>query len=267
MNPAIPLISLITDFGLEDEYAGALKGVILNHSINIHTVDISHAVPPQDIKAAARLLDRSYRYFPPGTVHLVIVDPGVGSNRQILAIAADSYYFVGPDNGVFTPILEAAESLSVYRVTNPDLFTASVSDTFHGRDVMAPVAAKLATGLAIDRVGPPIDHRQCVIVGPPACELVDGVLQGQIVNIDKFGNLCTNISREDVDKFGSGKEISIRVGNITIDTLCSCYSGQPKGALLALYDSNGCLEIAENSGNASKRLGVSPEETVSLELK
>jgi S-adenosylmethionine hydrolase len=265
-----PIMTLITDFGLTDEYVGVLKGVILSYNADIRIIDISHLVPPQDIRTASHLLARSYGFFPPGTVHLVIVDPGVGSDRPILAIDADSHYFVGPDNGTFTPIFNTANSLSVHRITESNLFLTKVSNTFHGRDIMAPVAAQLVTGLAIDRVGPHVAPEDCLLSNPEKCSVIDGVLHGEITHVDGFGNLCTNISRNEVEIFSGGKKITIQVGGkaeLSVDTFCSSYAGQTKGALLALFDSHGFLEIAENMGNASQRLRSSTGSRVLLFLK
>lgn len=265
-----PIVTLITDFGLTDEYVGVLKGIILGYNSAIRIVDISHLVPPQNIRTASHLLARSYSFFPPGTVHLVIVDPGVGSDRSVLAIHSESHYFVGPDNGTFTPILNTANSLSVHMITESNLFLNTVSNTFHGRDIMAPVAAQLATGLAINRVGPHIAPEDCLLSGPGSCSVIDGVLHGEITHVDGFGNLCTNISRNEVEKFSGGKKITIQIGGnaeLPVDTFCSSYAGQTKGALLALFDSHGFLEIAENMGNASQRLRSSTGSRVLLFLK
>lgn len=270
LQPRHPIVTLITDFGLTDEYVGVLKGVILSHNQDIRIIDISHLVPTQDIGTASHLLARSYAFFPPGTVHLVIVDPGVGSDRPLLAINFDSHYFVGPDNGTFTPIMKTAKSLSAYRITESNLFLNTVSNTFQGRDIMAPVAAQLATGLTIESVGPRMAPGDYILSGPESCSVIDGVLYGEITHIDRFGNLCTNISRNEVEKFSSGKKITIQVGEdceLFIDTFCSSYADQTKNALLALYDSHDCLEIAENMGNASQRLRSSTGSQVLVFLK
>ncbi|MGB3209095.1 MAG: SAM-dependent chlorinase/fluorinase [Desulforhopalus sp.] len=260
MTSPPPIISLITDFGIDDEYVGVLKGVILSHDRAIRIVDISHSVPPQNIRTASHLLTRSYGFFPSGTVHLVIVDPGVGSDRVILAIHADGHYFVGPDNGIFSSVLKNANALTVHRITETTLFLQTgISNTFHGRDIMAPVAAQLATGLAIDRVGPAIPVEDCLVSSSGSCAIIDNVLEGEITHVDRFGNLCTNISKKDVEKYSGGKKLVVQIGKksgASVDTFCSSYFGQKEGAFLALYDSHDFLEIAENRGNASKRLGA-----------
>jgi len=265
-----PIVTLITDFGLTDEYVGVLKGVILSCNANIRLVDICHLVPPQDRTTATHLLTRSYSFFPCGSVHLVVVDPGVGTDRPILALQADGHFFVGPDNGIFTPILKNAHSLAVYRVTASELFLARMSSTFHGRDIMAPVAAQLANGLPIDRVGPRIAPEDCRLEGPHPCSEIGGVLQGEITHIDRFGNLCTNIYREDVQRFAHGKAIVVQMvedDQLIIDSVCASYAEQTYKKIVALFDSHGYLEIAENMGSAAKRLKSAIGSTVSVLLK
>jgi len=265
-----PIVTLITDFGLADEYVGVLKGVILSYNPAIKIVDISHQVSPQDIRTASHLLGRSYSFFPPGTVHLVIVDPGVGTDRPVLAIHSDSQYFIGPDNGVLASIVNRANSLTVHRITESSLFLNKVSNTFHGRDIMAPVAAQLASGLAIDMVGPRISPENCQLNGTGPCLVKDGVLLGEITHVDRFGNLCTNISRQDAEKFSDGRKMSIQLGDdaqILIDTFCSSYADQEQNTLLVLYDSHDFLEIAENRGNASERLQLAAGSKVFLLLQ
>ncbi|GAB6190968.1 SAM hydrolase/SAM-dependent halogenase family protein [Desulfocastanea catecholica] len=256
-HPAYPLVTLITDFGLKDEYVGVVKGVILCQNPALRIVDISHLIPPQDISSAAHLLTKSYGFFPPGSVHLVIVDPGVGSDRPLLAIHSDGYFFVGPDNGIFTPLLNGARPPAVHRITESALFLPTVSTTFHGRDIMAPVAAQLATGLPITRVGPPVLPKDCLLSGPRACAIINGVLHGEIIHVDRFGNLCTNISRRNMEGLNGGQNFSVQIGEDAqlLDVpLVSSYVGQKKNGLLALYDSHDFLEIAVNRGNAAQRL-------------
>jgi S-adenosyl-L-methionine hydrolase (adenosine-forming) len=255
-KPQSPILTLITDFGLQDEFVGVLKGVILNHARAARIVDISHLIPPQAIGTASHLLARSYGYFPAATIHLVIVDPGVGSSRAILAIAADSHYFVGPDNGVFTPILDQAASVTVYRVDTTATLFKNISATFHGRDIMAPVAGQLAAGLDISRLGPGIAKNSCQrLPGPVSCHL-GATLQGEIVHVDVFGNTCTNISREAAESFAAGQSIQVQVSDGLILPLDRSYASQVKGTALALYDSHDYLEIAINQGNAARSLGL-----------
>ncbi len=251
-NPSI--VTLITDFGLQDEYVGVLKGVILGHAPEARIVDISHLIPSQSISTASHLLARSYRYFPAHTVHLVVVDPGVGSNRSILAIAADSQYFVGPDNGVFSPIIASASSLTIHQVDISCLLRKDVSSTFHGRDIMAPVAGQLSCGLDISKVGPQIYEEQCLRLGRIACTRLGKTLQGQVIHADVFGNLCTNIRKKDIEDFAADHEITIQITKSLMVTLDKSYNSQGIGMVLALYDSHDYLEIAVNRGNAAQQL-------------
>lgn len=249
-----PIVTLITDFGLQDEYVGVLKGVILGHTPEALIVDISHLIPPQSISAASHLLTRSYRYFPAHTVHLVIVDPSVGSDRPILAIAADSQYFVGPDNGVFTPIFTNASGLTIHRVDISCFLKKGVSSTFHGRDIMAPVAGKLACGLDLSSIGTRIAPEQCLRLEEAACTRLDNIIQGEVIHADIFGNLCTNIRRQDIEIFAADHEITIQVTKGLIVPLDKTYASQSNGMVLALYDSHDYLEIAINRGNAAQQL-------------
>jgi S-adenosylmethionine hydrolase len=249
-----PIVTLITDFGLQDEYVGVMKGVVLRHAPKAQIVDISHLIPPQSIGTAAFLLYRSYRYFPVHTVHLVVVDPGVGSDRAILAIAADGHLFVGPDNGVFTTIFEHAVETTIHRVDPRSLLLQDISTTFHGRDIMAPVAGQLAVGLTISKVGPAVPREKCVRLESPACIRLSHTLQGEVIHVDGFGNLCTNIRRQDIENFASDREISIHINKELHIPLDTTYVARNRGAALALYDSHGHLEIAVNQGNAAQQL-------------
>jgi S-adenosyl-L-methionine hydrolase (adenosine-forming) len=248
------IITLITDFGLQDEYVGVVKGVIFRHAPEARIVDISHLIPPQAIRTASHLLARSYMYFPTDTVHLVIVDPTVGSNRAILAIVADCQFFVGPDNGVFTPVLDNAKTLAIYLVNISGISENSVSSTFHGRDIMAPVAGRLAAGLEISELGPRITPEQCVRLDKVSCTRSFGILRGEIIHVDTFGNLCTNIRRQDIEDFFAGDEVIIQMNNDLIVPFAATYSDRTKGIALALCDSHNYLEIAINQENASQLL-------------
>lgn len=261
---AAPLITLISDFGLRDEYVGVMKGVILTYAPKARIVDISHLLPPQNVPAAAHLLARTYPSFPPGTVHLAVVDPGVGSSRAILAMAADGQYFVGPDNGLFTPVFLSAASLAVHRVTASHLFLSRVGSTFHGRDIMAPIAARLAGGLALDEVGPVVPVQDCFHLRHGEVVRKGDMLQGQIVHIDHFGNLCTNLVRQEVESFAAGREVVVSLDQDLVIPLCHAYAEQAIGRPLALYDSHDHLEIAVNRGNAARDLNLAIGATVRL---
>ena len=266
-RPNTPLLTLLTDFGLNDEYVGVVKGVILTYAPDAHIVDITHLVPPQSVRAASHLLARAYPYFPPGTVHLVVVDPGVGTSRAILAVAADGQFFVGPDNGVFTPVFLRATSLAVHRVTASHLFLTKVGATFHGRDIMAPIAARLAAGLDLNTVGPAMPVQDCIHAHYGKTFRKGGMLLGEILHVDRFGNLCTNIVRQEVESFAAGREVVVRIREGLIIPFCQSYAEQAAGTLLALYDSHDHLEIAVNLGNAAQELNMAAGATICLLLR
>lgn len=262
-----PIVTLLTDFGLNDEYAGVVKGIILSYAGDAHIVDITHLIPPQNIQAASHLLARTYPYFPPGTVHLVVVDPGVGSSRSILAMAADGQYFVGPDNGIFTPIFLRTTSLTVHRVTASHLFREKVGMTFHGRDIMAPIAARLAVGFDLDQVGPRISTHECIHAQHSKVIRQGEGLRGEVLHVDRFGNLCTNISRQEIESFACGREVFVNIGEDLLVPFCHSYADQQKGRLLALYDSDDHLEISVNQGNAAQELQMAVGAPICLALR
>jgi len=190
------IITLLTDFGVADHFVAAMKGVILSRNRDLHIVDITHGLSPQDVNAAAFLILAAYESFPAGTIHVAVVDPGVGSDRLPVAIEAAGQFFVGPDNGIFSFVCERHEPV-VHAITNARLFRQPVSSTFHGRDVFAPVAAALAAGTKLSSVGPRIDD--WVRLEPLAPRRLIGTrLRGRILHIDHFGNCITNISRHDL---------------------------------------------------------------------
>ena len=253
-NKNIPTISLLTDFGIQDEYVGVIKGVICQTNPGIQLIDISHNLPPQDIRAGAHLLSRSYSFFPENTVHLAIVDPGVGSNRRLIVIQAKSYIFIGPDNGLFSHILQAQEEIKIHEITNRSLYNPHISKTFHGRDIMAPVAAKIATGLGISEVGPPISRNSCISLPSLQCTVSPTTISGEIIYIDQFGNLCTNITKSDIESLESVTPPTIQVGErLKITSISNSYSDGDIHPI-ALYDSHNQLEITTNSQNTAKKL-------------
>lgn len=248
-----PTISLLTDFGLHDEYVGVIKGVICQSYPGIQLIDISHNLPPQDIGAAAHLLSRAYSFFPENTVHLAIVDPGVGSGRRLIAVKTDMYIFVGPDNGIFTHILQSHKCLQVHEITNSALYNATISNTFHGRDIMAPVAARLASGLHISEVGASISKDSCITLPSLQCEISPTTISGEVIYIDHFGNMCTNIAKSDIESFGFAPNLTIQVGDkLKISSISNSYSDGGTHPI-ALYDSHNQLEITTNGENAAMK--------------
>lgn len=256
------IITLTTDFGLTDEFVGVMKGVILCHAPAATLIDITHAIPPQDIREGAWTLFDSYRYFPSGTVHLLVIDPGVGTSRKILALQADDHFFVGPDNGVFTLLLQKGLVAKAYTLDNQDLFLATISTTFHGRDIMAPVAARIARGMELRHVGNPIDPEKCCRIELPTAEQHGDHIIGTIIHVDHFGNMRTSITVTDLAHIQNKSTISIQCGKQTIRGLSSSYDAVPVGQLLAIFDSRNHLEIAVNRGNGARIIDCTMEEEI-----
>ena len=261
------IITLTTDFGLQDEYVGVMKGVILSRFPQATIVDLTHNIQPHDIQDASIIIESAYRYFPPGTVHLVVVDPGVGSGRNILAVESDEHYFIAPDNGTLSTILRSDSESQVYQVANLDLFTDRVSSTFHGRDIMTPIAAALADGMDISFVGPAISVEDSVKMTQPSVETSpDGdQLIGEVIHVDHFGNIRTSISRKALVSHLQSREPSIKIGDYTIYEISNSYSEKDQGQAVALFDSRDYLEIAVNRGNAAKLLACRVGDRVTVQ--
>jgi S-adenosylmethionine hydrolase len=250
------VITLLTDFGLMDEYVGVLKGVIHGISPAAVIIDVTHGIAPQNVAAAAYTLKAAYSYFPGGTVHMAVVDPGVGTARDIVAVRCAGHLFLAPDNGLLAPILKEKSPDEGYRVENQDFFRHPVSATFHGRDVFAPVAARLSQGLPLKALGRPLnmDALQPLHVQEPRMN-PDGVLEGEIVAVDRFGNLITNIDGKHLAKLGSGK-LDILLGDRVVTAMSRTYAQGKTGEVIALFGSRNCLEIAVNGASASKTLNM-----------
>jgi S-adenosyl-L-methionine hydrolase (adenosine-forming) len=260
------VISLITDFGLEDAFAGIVKGVILSVNPSATIVDISHTLAPRDLIRAAFLIEASYGYFAPGTVHVVVVDPGVGSDRAIVGVEVKGHRFLAPDNGVLTAVLADWPVDRVVRVENSSFFLNPVSRTFHGRDIFAPVAAHLSIGVDLGALGPAIESETLVRLRLPQPSFTDAPeIVGVVIAADRFGNLITNIRERDLvslfEKTGR-LEPAIQIGGRTINGLSVCYSSAELGKPLALMGSTGRMEISINGGSALKFFGVGLGEEV-----
>ncbi len=258
-----PLITLTTDFGTRDSYVGVMKGVLLGICPTAHLVDITHAITPQNVVEAVFVLDTFVPYFPPGTIHLVVVDPGVGSERRALALATPDAYFVGPDNGVFSIIWQTAlarwstTDVRAVELTEPRFWRMPASATFHGRDIFAPVAAHLAQGVALTALGPDLDTITLLEVPAPV-RTDSNSLRGQIVYVDHFGNCISNITTTHLAPFGAMHDLVISVGKHTITGICYTYAAVAPGAALALIGSSGHLEVAIRDGNAHQLLAIAP---------
>jgi len=249
------VITLTTDFGLQDGNVGVMKGVIWNIFPEAQIADISHLIQPQNIREAALILYRSYAYFPAGSVHVAVVDPGVGTSRRALAARLGSHFFVMPDNGLISLILHRAEvdheSIEFFHLDQPSFWLPKVSYVFHGRDIFAPVAAHLAQGVSLNSLGKPI-HDPVRIQFPLPQRTPEGWLT-EVLHIDHFGNISTALSRADL---GEPEHISVHLKGITIEGMVRTFGDGQPGELVALYSSSDYLIICEVNGNAARRLGV-----------
>jgi S-adenosylmethionine hydrolase len=261
------IITLTTDFGLQDPYVGQMKGAILKRNVTARIVDLTHAVPTHDILNAAITIRTSYRYFPKGSIHLIVVDPGVGSQRDILAATGENHLFIAPDNGLLTLLAMDNKIEAVHRVENSSLFPSEISGTFHGRDIMAPVAAAIAAGLPLDKVGPETTFTDCVQLDIPDPVIGGQSITGEVMHIDHFGNIRTTITSRHFSQFQPSSFSSIKIGNQTISAISSTYAEQKAGELVALIDSSGYLEIAINRGNASEITGCEIGDPVTMLLE
>ena len=250
---ARPVIALLTDFGLRDHYTGTLKGVVLGICPDVTLVDISHDVPPHDVMAGALELAASYRYFPAGTIFLVVVDPGVGSARRGIAAEAGEYRFVGPDNGVLGPVLDEHPPKRVVELTDRRFARPTVSRTFEGRDRFAPAAAWLAKGIDLGALGRSAGALKRLDVPRPDVDATR--LVGQVLRVDRFGNLVTNIDRRTFDKVADWT-LDIRVGPHLVSKVVSTYADIGEGEVCALFGSTDHLEIAANGASAASLLGL-----------
>lgn len=260
------LVTLLTDFGTADYFVGALKGAILSVNARARIVDITHEIPAHDIQAGAFTLLAAYADFPPGTIHLSVVDPGVGSTRRPLLIETQSYFFVGPDNGLFSYVCEREQDVRVYQLTNEKFFRPFVSATFHGRDIFAPVAAALSNNVPPEAFGALVEDYARLAPLAPAREAGAAWL-AEIIHIDRFGNLITNITRREM----AGKEFTrgakLEIGGREISSFRQFYAEEAAGAageLFAIWGSAGFLEIAANCASAARLLRAERGQTVRL---
>src|SRR5262245_20499554 len=249
---ARPLIALLTDFGLRDHYVATMKGVILGICPEATCVDISHETAPQDVLGAALELAASYRYFPTGTTFLVVVDPGVGSTRRGIAVEADGYRFVAPDNGVLSIVLDQSPSFVAVELTERKYARPTISKTFEGRDRFAPAAAWLATGLPLAELGRPLSS--LVRLDVPLARATEAGTEGEVLRVDRFGNLITNIDAAMIATLRD--QTSVRIGTHLIPRIVSTYADVSAGELCALVGSSDRLEIAVNGGSAAATLGL-----------
>ncbi len=271
----VRVVSLLTDFGQADAYVGIMKAVILARAPHARLVDLTHEVPPHDIARAAFLLYTAAPYFPPGSVHLVVVDPGVGSRRRPIAIATERAFYVGPDNGVFTYVLTRDPLRAAVELREPRFRLTPVSDTFHGRDIFAPAAAHLASGGELSDLGPAVSD--LVYLPPLRLEMSGAAIQGAVLHADRFGNVITSIGPLAWEgerlvltaapggplRFSAASAV-VEVGGERLHGIHHTYAEAAPGALIALVGSHEHLEIAIREGSAARRLNLEPGAPVTV---
>lgn len=262
------IITLTTDFGNNDEYSGIMKGVILSLNPSAVIVDITHHIDPQDLVQAAYSIYFSYHYFPQGTIHVVVVDPTVGSDRKIIALKIAGHIFLAPDNGVLTLLINEGNTHAITCVDNTSYFLDPVSRTFHGRDIFAPVSGYLSMGVELKKLGTSVAQKDLICLSMPEPYFSDnGELVGCIVSIDHFGNLITNINVGDLEKLNhtvSGKKLCINVGSDKISGLSPNYHSAILGHPLSIIGSRGCVEISVNGGSAANHFMVEKGDVVRI---
>ena len=262
---ARPTVALLSDFGTRDHYAGTMKAVVLSVCPDATLVDIGHEIPPHDVLSGALELGACYRYFPAGTVFLVVVDPGVGSSRRGIAADTGDYRFVAPDNGVLSAVFRETPPKRVVELTERKYARPTVSRTFEGRDRFAPAAGWLARGIALVSLGRSISDYHTIDLPRPAVE--DGALRGEVVRIDRFGNLITNIDRRTFEQFADGRPMIVSAGGSDIARVVATYADAPRGELSVLFGSTDHVEIAVNAGDAAGRLQLARGAPVTVRPK
>ena len=257
-----PLITLLTDFGEQDHYVAAMKGVILGICPAANIIDITHQVPPFQIAAGAYTLAQVAPAFPIGTIHVAVIDPGVGSARRAIAARAAGHLYVGPGNGLLSMALESASRPSVFEITSEKLFRHPVSKTFHGRDVFAPVAAHLAAGLVLSRVGPRLtDWQNAAFLKPNKSGPKEWI--GRVLSIDHFGNVVTNFSWTEFGEIVK-QSFCMKIGGTSISILADTYQEIPSGKPFVIRGSSNYLEVSVNKGDASKLITGDRTEDIAL---
>jgi hypothetical protein len=251
------IVTLTTDFGMQDYYVAAMKGVMLALNADLHFVDITHLVPPHDVATAAFLLGQAAPCFPPGTIHLAVVDPGVGTARKVLVVSAGGQFFIAPDNGLLSYIFNAVEEFSAFEITADHYFRKPVSSTFQGRDVFAPVAAWVSKDIPLRQFGPWLENPVRLELPAPT-KVRETLVQAAILAIDRFGNLITNLKPKDVPAYAAGDARSCKVlaGKREIASFHRTFAEGKPGELFLVPGSSGYLEIVVREGSAAGELGL-----------
>jgi S-adenosylmethionine hydrolase len=255
-----PLITLTTDFGEGSSYVAQMKGVILSLCPEAEIIDISHAIRPQDVRQGAIVLADATPRFPAGTIHVAVVDPGVGTSRRILYTEIGPQRYIAPDNGLLSRMTTRAHTSRWLSIENAQHWLSGRSHTFHGRDIMAPVAARLASGLDPAELGP--SYESPISMDWPAARQANGQVQGEVLIVDSFGNAITNIEQADLSTFDEPTSLLVRCGGRQIRGIVRTYGAAMTGEVVALFDSQGRLEIAVVGGNAARELRLTPGQTV-----
>lgn len=258
------LITLTTDFGYQDSFVGIMKGVIFAINPDAHVIDLTHGVPPHNVMAGALILQHSIRYFPPGTIHVVVVDPDTGTSRRPILIEFDGSFYIGPDNGVLSVALERKQPSSITLLSNPSFQLFPISKTFHGREIFAPVAAHLSLGVPATEFGEKLDTFVELVI--PKLVHRELRIDGEIIYIDNFGNLFTNVRERDLT--GLPRELlRVCLGPVEVGTLSPTYGAVSAGEFACVFNSWGFLEIALNRGNARQRTGAKVGDKIAVEVK
>lgn len=261
---ARPVVAFLSDFGTRDHYAGTMKGVVLGLCPDATLVDIGHDIPAHDVLAGALELAACYRYFPAGTIFLVVVDPGVGSSRRGIAAECGEYRFVAPDNGVLSAVFRDTPPKRVVELTERKYARATVSRTFEGRDRFAPAAGWLAKGIPLVSLGKSITNYH--VIDLPKPEVGNSAITGEIVRVDRFGNLISNIDHRAFAQLADRGDLVIAVGEREVPRLVATYAEAPVGEICALFGSTDHLEIAVNAGDAAQTMGLSRGAKVTVRL-
>ena len=256
------LITLLTDFGTKDSYVGAIKGAILNINPKAYIIDITHQIPPQSIFTAAFSMFNYYNYFPKDTVHMAVIDPGVGSHRKAVIVRTEKYYLVGPNNGIFTFVYSREKVISAVEITNKDLLLPEISSTFHGRDVFAPAAAHLSMGVPMSKFGKPLTELSTVDLPKPVIGQTQ--ITGRVIHVDRFGNAITNIGEPLFRDFTRSSSFIVELKRIRLQSIRSTYQEAREGETIALFGSAKLLEISINGGDASEQHRIVSGDTVSV---
>jgi S-adenosyl-L-methionine hydrolase (adenosine-forming) len=260
-----PLITLTTDYGTSEHFVGVMKGIILGINPEANIVDISNNVLAHDILDGALTIGQAYKYFPSKTIHIVVVDPGVGTERRPILVASDQHYFVAPDNGVLSSVYDQTEALYVWNIISEHYFRQPISKTFHGRDVFAPVAAWLSKSWQTSAFGEQITD--FVRFGIPKPKAAGNTVKGIVLKVDNFGNLVTNLTPQDVPALASTEgHVTIHAGNATVTKVVPTFASGAAGEPVGVIGSSGYLEISVNKGSAARATGATRGAEITVEV-